>query len=511
MKAIIQVFDDYQRARVSFVSTVAELATRPQNIDTLQQAGVMQLLRPLLLDTVPSIQQNAALALSRLANHSEELARAVVSNEILTQLVHSLADQNRFYKKAAASVLRAVAKHSPALAQCVVDSGAVESLVICLDEFDPGVKEAATWALGKIAGHTPELAQTIVDAGAVPLLVLCVQEPELPLKRIAASALSDICKHNPELAQAVVDAGAVAYLAPLIQNPDAKLKRMVCQCLGQICKHSVDLSDVVVGAEIFPRILTLLRDVDPYVRKNAATCIREIAKHTPELAQLIVNFGGVGALVEYVADAKGNNRLPGIMALGYIAAFSEALARTVISSKGIPPLVNALYNEMEDHIKAAAGWALGQVGRHSPEHAKALADEKVLEKLLFVYINGGDKSATSDDLRLKARRALKSVLDKCTDLQALQYLLHEAPPEILKYTLHQYAKVLPHDLAARREFVTSGGLQKVQMIQPAEGTKMKSYVDAINSCYPEDIVRFYQPGYAQALIDKIEQYQMPTL
>ena len=43
--------------------------------------------------------------------------QAVVSGDILPQLVYSLSEQNRFYKKAAAFVLRAVAKHSPELAQ----------------------------------------------------------------------------------------------------------------------------------------------------------------------------------------------------------------------------------------------------------------------------------------------------------------------------------------------------------------------------------------------------------
>ena len=60
----------------------------------LIKIGVMALLRPLLLDNVPSIQQSAALALGRLANYSDELAEAVVSNEILPQLVYSLSEQN---------------------------------------------------------------------------------------------------------------------------------------------------------------------------------------------------------------------------------------------------------------------------------------------------------------------------------------------------------------------------------------------------------------------------------
>lgn len=76
------------------MQTVAELAHRPQNIEALQNADVMALLRPLLLDTVPSIQQSAALALGRLANYSEALAEAVVMNEVLPQLVYSLAEQN---------------------------------------------------------------------------------------------------------------------------------------------------------------------------------------------------------------------------------------------------------------------------------------------------------------------------------------------------------------------------------------------------------------------------------
>ena len=110
------------------------------------------------------------------------------------------------------------------------------------------------------------------------------------------------------------------------------------------------------------------------VRKNAAMCIREVSKHTPELAKLIVNSGGAAALVEYITEAQGNNKLPGIMAIGYISAFSETLALAVIVSKAIGPLKESLVHEPEDHIKAACAWTLGQIGRHTPDHARALAE-----------------------------------------------------------------------------------------------------------------------------------------
>eukprot|EP01007_Sphenomonas_quadrangularis_P001901 NODE_302_length_1653_cov_168.762469_g226_i0.p1 GENE.NODE_302_length_1653_cov_168.762469_g226_i0~~NODE_302_length_1653_cov_168.762469_g226_i0.p1 ORF type:complete len:417 (-),score=148.29 NODE_302_length_1653_cov_168.762469_g226_i0:374-1624(-) len=410
-------------------------------------------------------------------------------------------------KKSAALVLRAVAKHSPALAQSVVDSGAVEALVGCLEEFDPGVKEAAAWALGYIARHTSELAQSVVDNGAVPLLVLCVQEPEITLKRIAASCLADIAKHSPELAQVVVDAGAINHLAPLIMSSDSKLKRQVvqevCQCLAQIAKHSVDLAELVVEGEILPKIFTLLKDPDEVVRKNSATCIREIAKHTPELAQLIVNAGGVGALVDFVSNASGTAQLPGIMTLGYISAFSETLALAVIVSKGVAPLGGALEGDNEDYVKAAAAWSLGQIGRHSADHAKSVADCNVLPKLLDCYL----AKASSDDLKTKAKNALKAVIQKCVHLPALQPLLHHAPPNILKHVCVQFAKVLPLDVAAKREFVASRGLAVLQKIKADPGSALAEAIQTINNCYPPEIVHYYSPDYADSFMEKIETYQ----
>ena len=63
-------FEEYQKARVKFVQAIAEAATRPQNIEVMNNAGVMQLLRPLLLDNV-SLQTNS--------RHDEEFNACVIN------------------------------------------------------------------------------------------------------------------------------------------------------------------------------------------------------------------------------------------------------------------------------------------------------------------------------------------------------------------------------------------------------------------------------------------------
>ena len=68
----------------------------------------------------------------------------------------------------------------------------------------------------------------------------------------------------------------------------------------------------------------------------------------------------------------------------------------------------------------------------------------------------------STDPHSQAKRALKNILQKCTHLPALQSLLIDAPPSIIKHVVAQFAKILPNDAKARRQFVTSGGLKKVR-------------------------------------------------
>merc|ERR1712167_268970 len=158
--------------------------------------------------------------------------------------------------------------------------------------------------------------------------------------------------------------------------------------------------------------------------------------------------------------------------------------------------------EKEDHVKAAAAWSLGQVGRHSPEHSKAVAVANVLPRLLHLYLNEN----SSDDLQLKSKKALKNILQKCTHLPALEPLLHDAPPDILKHVIAQYSKVLPHDAKARRLFTTSGGLKKVQEMSAEEGSELSQHITAVRRCFPDEILKYYSPNYNEQLLETLESF-----
>ena len=91
----------------------------------------------------------------------------------------------------------------------------------------------------------------------------------------------------------------------------------------------------------------------------------------------------------------------------------------VIAAKGIAPLKDALIKEPDDLVKAAAAWSLGQIGGHSADHARAMAEADVPSHLLAVY----KFPESSDDLKKKAKKALKSILQMCSHLPALEPLI----------------------------------------------------------------------------------------
>lgn len=88
------VFDQYQKARLLFVQSIADLSSKPNNIGCLEAAGVIDYLHPLLADNLPSIQHMAAIALGRLANYNARIAEAVVRRHILSQLLKNIDRQN---------------------------------------------------------------------------------------------------------------------------------------------------------------------------------------------------------------------------------------------------------------------------------------------------------------------------------------------------------------------------------------------------------------------------------
>lgn len=93
-RSILNIFEEYRKARVIFVQTVADLALRPQNIDMLKSNNVIELLRPLLNDVCVQIQQCAAVAFGRMAHHDPVIGNEMLRGDLLDLLLKDIEKRN---------------------------------------------------------------------------------------------------------------------------------------------------------------------------------------------------------------------------------------------------------------------------------------------------------------------------------------------------------------------------------------------------------------------------------
>lgn len=511
MQRVISTFEAYQKARVAFVQNVAQLATREQNADLMENAGVLRLLKPLLHDNVPSVQQTAAVAIGRLASHNENVARDVVEEGILTDLVVSLGSENAYARKASAFVLRSVAKHSVELATTITkENGTIEALKSCLDDIDPAVKEAGVWAVDYIARHNRELAKTVAGhAGMVKSIVLCLEEPEQSLKRVAACALCDIAKHSAALAQQVVDAKALVSFDVLLNADDVKLQQHVCASVAQIVKHSEALCDQVVKTGVLRRVLLCVRSSNAAVRHNAMICVRETAKRSEKQCDAIVQDGGVKTILDVVQEHRHSSVcLPGAMALGHIASFSESNASKIYNLRGTRILQNILVDaETGNETRAAVAWSLGHIASHSTKLGDAMCNESILHDLIAIYL---DNKGTVD-VKRRSREASKMLISNCTAIDKLRYAMDEKDDslKLKKYTLQRFKKLLPENFKLKREFVESGMLRVIQELEgkPGGGTSaedqaISELIQDVKKCFPAALVQSQSSRYGEELLNR---------
>jgi hypothetical protein len=68
------------------------------------------------------------------------------------------------------------------------------------------------------------------------------------------------------------------------------------------------------------------------------------------------------------------------------------------------------------------------------------------------------------ETKTKLKGALKAIIKECrshTDLEPL--VKHDTPPDVQRHVLQAFVDLLPKDVAARRSFVTSGALMRLQV------------------------------------------------
>ena len=529
----------YELARKAFVNGLNDLlaAGDPGQTDALLRAGVVNLLHaPLVqgacLKPAPSdfkldpvslptrapiaepeppfsppdansgVQVAALAAMRTLTQDTEATGEEIAEPDALKKIVASLTHRKTAVAVAGCAALQALAEKRPDYAAAMITEGALPPLRLLMASFDPDAKEAAARCLTAVAQAGEPHARSALDDGDGDVLELATAasaDPDASFSlRLACARFFDACcDHGASMARRVVlssDAAACAARlardASMPGNPkSARAARAVAfASLTRMAQNGEDMAAMVAetGA-VMDAVAAVTDESDASARECAAAMLREIACKTADLAEKVAADGGIAGLVQCLAYDRGDKRsMFAAQTLGYIADFKPSLAMAVVGVDRGRCLVEALDHAPDADSATAAAWAIGCVARHGREGAAQLAKAGALKSLTDAYaaaMNAGGGGATNEALADRCKASVKSVIKNGGALGLLEGMVNErTPPGILRHVLAEFAAKLMDDVKAKRSFVTSGALMRLQAVIKKHDSAVAEAAAALEAC-----------------------------
>lgn len=422
-----------------------------------------------------------------LASKREAHVRALFDAGALPPLRRALDALNPEILEAAAKCAVAVAQASPWAAERLLDAPPARAARAPADEDedDDADEENDT----RKTSSTREIRPGRFDAVIKPIkpatLLECLCSASANAKtslstRATIARLFEACAaHGEALASRVARdadcAGAVtrlardAGLALAAGAGAARARATAFAAAAEMARHADALALAVRDAGVLREALVGCCErsdafpVEAAATREAATALlRALASKTPELATSLIEAGAAASLTDSLAVEKGGKRAAlAAQTLGFLADYKPSTALSVCGVDGGRALVRCLESAETGDVAAAAAWALGCIARHGSPTASVLAKNGAIGALLRCY--AGVQADRHLTLREKAKASLKSLIRKCGGLETIDALVSaETPGPILRHVLSEFAERLGKDVAAKRAFVTSGGLMRLQ-------------------------------------------------
>lgn len=426
-----------------------------------------------------------------MTSNTEQSGDELTAPETLQKVVSSLSHDNRHVIMSGTSTLKSMAAKKESHAAAIVQSGALVPLRALLESFDAEVKESAVKAMTAVAAAGEPHMEALLDDATLESLVVNMRAGDSPitLRTAIARFFNVCCAYGAGPAARVMESGSTATVAALARDAatalavggaSPKARAAALACLAQMARHGADLAARVVDAGAVPAALAALIDPEnANVRAAAAAMAREIACKTPELAEAVAAEGGLAALVQNLGLERGGKRaVLSTQTLGYIADFRASFAVACVSVDRGRCLVDALECAADGDASVAAAWAMGCVARHGKESAGPLADSGAMKSLMDNYSN----PASTVALRERSKASLEEIIRNCGDLSLIEPLVSVAtPPVILRHVLRQFGAELGADVEAKRSFVTSGGLMRLQGVLKAHDKGVEDAAKAVEN------------------------------
>ncbi|CAJ1065339.1 importin subunit alpha-3 [Xyrichtys novacula] len=317
LEAIVQnATSDNQGVQLSAVQAARKLLSSDRNppIDDLIKSGILPILVLCLeREDNPSLQFEAAWALTNIASGTSEQTQAVVQSNAVPLFLRLLQSPHQNVCEQAVWALGNIIGDGPQCRDYVISLGVVKPLLSFISPSIPiTFLRNVTWVMVNLCRHKdpPPPMETIQEI--LPALCVLIHHTDVSILVDTVWALSYLTDAGNEQIQMVIDSGIVPHLVPLLSHQEVKVQVVLnCDALShfpallthpkeKINKEAVwFLSNITAGnqqqvqavieAKLVPMIIHLLDKGDFGTQKEAAWAISNltISGRKDQVAHLI--------------------------------------------------------------------------------------------------------------------------------------------------------------------------------------------------------------------------------
>uniref|UniRef100_A0A9J7Y0Y3 Importin subunit alpha n=1 Tax=Cyprinus carpio carpio TaxID=630221 RepID=A0A9J7Y0Y3_CYPCA len=275
---------DNQGIQLSAVQAARKLLSSDRNppIDDLIKSGILPILVHCLdRDDNPSLQFEAAWALTNIASGTSEQTQAVVQSTSV--VLDSDGPQCRDYVISLGVVKPLLSFISPSIPITFLRNVTwvmvnlcrhkdppppmetiqeiLPALCVLIHHTDVNILVDTVWALSYLTDAGNEQIQMVIDSGIVPYLVPLLSHQEVKVQTAALRAVGNIVTGTDEQTQVVLNCDALGHFPALLTHPKEKINKEAVWFLSNITAGNQQQVQAVIDASLVPMIVLLLDKV----------------------------------------------------------------------------------------------------------------------------------------------------------------------------------------------------------------------------------------------------------
>uniref|UniRef100_A0A8I4A2R6 IBB domain-containing protein n=1 Tax=Callithrix jacchus TaxID=9483 RepID=A0A8I4A2R6_CALJA len=248
--------------QLSAVQAARKLLSSDRNppIDDLIKSGILPILvKYLERDDNPSLQFEAAWALTNRASGTSALTQAVVY--LFLRLLHS---PHQNVCEQAVWALGNIIGDGPQCRDYVISLGVVKPLLSFINPSIPiTFLQNVTWVIVNLCRNKdpPPPMETVQEI--LPALCVLIYRTDLNILVDTVWALSYLTDGGNDQIRMVIDSGVVPFLLPLLSHQEVKVQKAAPRAVGNIVTGTDEQTQIVLNCDVlshFPNLLLHPKD-----------------------------------------------------------------------------------------------------------------------------------------------------------------------------------------------------------------------------------------------------------